>query len=119
MTIIQVSYINQDVPDTNFLFVSGNPPTMPLNYLSSSDAKNLDVLNVSKDLVELWSIVKELVEMHIGMMSGGALQTPHAGEPSIPVLRHLQVYLHLLTPCFPCAVSGDLPSNVGDTTSRP
>ena len=45
-----------------------------------------NVLNVSKDLVELWSIVKELVEMHIGMMSGGALQTPHAGEPSIPVL---------------------------------
>ena len=49
---------------------------MPLNYLSSSNAKDRDVLNVSKDLVELWSIVKELVEMHIGMMSGGALQTP-------------------------------------------
>ena len=24
--------------------------------------------------------------LHIVMMSGGALQTPHAGEPSIPVL---------------------------------
>ena len=59
---------------------------MPLNYLSSSNAKDLDVLNVYKDLVELWFIVKELVELHIGMMSGGALQTPHAGEPSIPVL---------------------------------
>ena len=56
MTIIQVSYINQDVPDTNFLFVSGNPPTMPLNYLSSSNAKDRDVLNVSRDLVELGSL---------------------------------------------------------------
>ena len=92
---------------------------MPLNYLSSSNAKDLDVLNVYKDLVGLWFIVKGLIELDIGMMSGGALQTPHAGEPSIPVLRHLQVYLHLLTPCFPCVVSGDLPSNVGDTTSRP
>ena len=76
-------------------------------------------MNVSKDLAELRFIIKELVELHIVMMSGGALQTPHAGEPSIPVLRHLQVYLHLLTPCLPCVVSGDLPSNVGDTTSRP
>ena len=59
---------------------------MPLNYLSSSNAKDLDVMNVSKDLAELWFIVKELVELYFGMMSGGALQTPLAGEPSIPVL---------------------------------
>ena len=56
MTIAQVSYIDQPVPHTNFLFVSGNPPTMPLNYLSSSNAKDRDVLNVSKDLVELTSL---------------------------------------------------------------
>ena len=49
---------------------------MPLNYLSSSNAKDLDVMNVSKDLAELWFIIKELVELHIIMMSGGALQTP-------------------------------------------
>ena len=29
---------------------------MPLNYLSSSNAKDLDVMNVSKDLVELGSL---------------------------------------------------------------
>ena len=29
---------------------------MPLNYLSSSNAKDRDVLNVSKDLVELTSL---------------------------------------------------------------
>ena len=56
MTVVQVSYIDQHAPDTNFLFVSGNPPTMPLNYLSSSNAKDRDVLNVSKDLVELGSL---------------------------------------------------------------
>ena len=33
---------------------------MPLNYLSSSNAKDLDVMNVSKDLAELWFIIKEL-----------------------------------------------------------
>ena len=37
---------------------------MPLNYLSSSNAKDRDVLNVSKDLAELWFIVKELIELH-------------------------------------------------------
>ena len=42
-------------------------------------------MNVSKDLAELRFIIKELVELHIIMMSGGALQTPSAGEPSIPV----------------------------------
>ena len=56
MTVVQVSYIDQHVPDTNPLFVSGNPPTMPLNYFSSSNAKDRDVLNVSRDLVELGSL---------------------------------------------------------------
>ena len=67
------------------LFVSGNPPTLPLDNLCqdsplSSNAKDLDVLYITKDLVELdlnmSSIAEDLIELHIGKMVGTHTNPP-------------------------------------------